>query len=247
MVPTFSFSGELTAPEELRTETPRRVTLSGQGIQMAIAAAILLGLAAAGSVWVGRDATRQMQRNSALLQNGRRTEGAITQLQTSGTFEPRVTYTFTADGGTYAGQARVSGSAAHALARSSSLPIVYLPANPAINRPAALQRSPRSELALLVAPAISALLGLLLFVPLFVERRMAAEGAPVLAMVTQCTPARHGFLIRYAFHLDDGRTVKGRGWCENHQEPGTGIWALFLPQNRRRNLPYPLSYCRVIQ
>lgn len=246
MQPTFSFSAELTGPQELTTQGTRRVLLTGHGIQMAIAGAMLVALAAAGTVWVGRDAMRQMQRNSALLQSGRQTQGTITQFQSPGTFEARVNYTFTAGGAAYTGEARVPGHLSQSLANSVSLPILYLPENPVINRPAGWQRSPRAEMALLVAPVVSALLGFLLFVPLFVERRMAAEGMPVLAIVTKCTRARHGFLLNYAFHLEDGTAVKGRGWYESWQEPGTGIWAIYLPRNPRRNLPYPLSYCRVI-
>lgn len=247
MQPTFSFSAEITGPSELSTHSPRRVVLSGTGIQMAVAAAILLALAAAVAVWVGRDAMQQMRRNSALLQTGRQTEGAITDFQSSDSFRPRVNYTFTAGGATYAGQAQVPPRLARALAHSGSLPVVYLPANPAVNHPAGWQRSPFSESALIVAPIVSALLGLSLFVPLLVERRIALHGTPVLAVVTKCTQGRNGFLLKYAFHLEDGTAVKGSGWFETHQEPGISIWAMYLPKHPRRNLPYPLSYCRVIE
>lgn len=244
---SFTFPVEWTGPSELRTPPPRRVSLTGHGFQMAFAAAILLALAAAGAVWIAQYAARQAQRDSALQQSGRQITGAITQIQTSGTFEPRVDYTFTVGGATYAGHARLSTRMANALSAAHSLSVLYLPSNPALNHPAGFERSPRSDMALLVAPAISALLGFLLFVPLFVERRMAAEGVPVIATVTKCARARHGHFLNYAFHLENGTAIKGRGWYQNWQEPGTAIWAIYLPRTPRRNLPYPLSYCRVIE
>lgn len=243
----FTLPAELTGPSELRTPPPRRVSLTGHGFQMAIAAAILLALAAAGAVWIAQYAAQQAQRDSALHQSGRVAEGHITQQLSSDSFPSRISYSFTVDDKTYTGEFRVSQPMARDLARSKSLSVLYLPSNPGINQPVAWHSSPRSDMALLVAPAISALLGFLLFVPLFVERRMAAEGVPVIATVTKCARARHGHFLNYAFRLENGTSVKGRGWYQNWQDPGTAIWAIYLPKTPRRNLPYPLSYCRVVE
>lgn len=241
---TFSLSAELTAPAELRGRTPRRVLLTGNGIQVAIAAAILLALAAAGAVWAGSVAVRQSQRNSALQANGREIEGAITRLDVSNS---RVSYTFSAAGAMHTGDARVPEELAHSLAGSKNLPILYLAANPAINRPAAWEPSSDSELVLLVAPVIAAVLGLLLFILLGIEHRMAAKGSPALAMVRQCTRGKSGYLVKYEFRLGEETKIEGRGWCKSDQEYGNGIWVLYLPGKPRRNLPYPLTYCRAIQ
>ena len=245
---TYSSPAEFTVPAELRGRIPRRVGLTGSGFQIALAAAILLALGAAGAVWVGSAAVQQTQRNSALHTSGRETEGAITGLPVPSSVDARVRYTFRAGGVTYSGDARVPEELAHSLAKSKSLPILYLPANPAINRPAAWELSPSSQLALLLAPVIAAVLGLLLFVPLSIEHRMAAEGKPALAVVRKCTKGRNGYLVKYELRLgDDETTINGRGWCKSHQEPGNGIWVLYLPGERHRNLPYPLSYCRAIE
>lgn len=247
MEPTLSFSGELAAPHELRAPTPRRATLTGNGVQMAIAAAILLALAAAGAAWAFRYDAQQTRRNSALLQTGQRAMATITQLDSSNAYKPTVDYTFTAGGATYSGHARVPVRLARTLAGARSLPILYVPADPAINRPAGWQQPPIPESVLLIAPGFSALLGLLLFVPMLKERRMAVHGTPVLAVVTRCTRARDGYLLDYAIRLEDGKAVKGNGWSEAYQEPGSGIWTLHMPGNPKRNLPYPLNYCRAIE
>lgn len=247
MESAFTMSAELTAPDELKGPTPRRILLTMSGIQMAMAVAILFALAAAGFVWVSRDAGFQSRRNSDFSQNGRQTTASITRVQHSGSLQPRVDYTFTAGDTTYTGVARVPKQFAHSLAASSSLAVLYLPSDPAINRPAAWQPPRRSDLALLVAPVLAALLGLLLFVPLGVEYRMASQGTPVVAVVRECSLARNGFLVRYEFRLQDNSLIKGRGWYKNHQQPGTGIWVMYLPDRPQRNLPYPLTYCRAVR
>lgn len=246
METAFSFSAELTAPDELRGRTPRRALLSGNGIQIVIASAILLALAAAGVLWSGRRAATQSQMDSALSRNGLQTEATITHFQTIGPFNPRVNYTFTANGKTYAGAARAPGSLKHALAGFSSLPVVYLPANPAMNRPAAWQRSSLLQVITRAVPLFAAVLGFLLFVPLVMERRMAAYGAPVLAVITRCAPARTGYVIKYEFRTENGAPIRGRGWYKSRQELGTSIWVLCRPKSPGRNLLYPLSYWRVI-
>jgi hypothetical protein len=240
----FIFPAELTAPNELRGQTPRRTLFSGSGVQMALSAALLLALAVAGVVWMSESASRRTERNAELRRSGVQTSGNITSLQSSASPEPTVTYTFTIHGSAFTGQASVPPQFAHTLSRAGTLPILYLPANPAINHPAAWTLS--SNRAMLVAPLIAAMLGLLLFLPLGVEWRLAAEGAPVLAVVSKCARGRSGFLVHYEFRLEDGTRIAGRGWCKNNQLQGEGIWVLCSPKNPRRNLPYPLTYCRVL-
>lgn len=220
--------------------------LTGSGFQIALAAVILLALGAAGAMWVGIAAVQQRQQDSALHKSGREIEGTITTLQVSSSVDARVRYTFRAAGAMYRGDARVPEELAHSLAKSKNLPILYLPANPAINRPAAWEPSPGSQMAMVLAPVVAAVLGLLLIIPLGIEHHMAAEGKPALAVVRKCTKGRNGYLVKYELRLGDETTIQGRGWCKNHQEPGNGIWVLYLPGESRRSLPYPLSYCRAI-
>ena len=196
---------------------------------------------------MGSFAVQQTQRNSALHKSGREIEGVITGHPVPNSVDARVRYTFRAGGVMYSGDVRVPEELDHSLAISKNLPILYLPENPAINRPAAWEPSPSSQWALLLAPAIAAVLGLLLFIPLSIEHRMAAEGKPALAVVRSCTKGRNGYQVKYELRLGDETRIGGRGWCKSHQEPGNGIWILYLPAEPRRNLPYPLSYCRAIE
>lgn len=245
MESAFSFPVELTAPNELRGQARRRILLTGSGFQMALAAAILLVLAVAGALWLSAHAERRNQRITELRHDGVQAAGTITSLQSSGSAGPTVNYTFTANGATFSGQASVPPELARAVSHAGSLPIRYLPADPAVNHPAAWVSSP--GWAWLVAPVISATLGLLLLLPLTVERRMAMEGAPVLAVVSKCARGRDGYVVNYEFRSPSETKIKGRGWCKGHQERGEGVWVLYLPKDPRRNLPYPLNYWRVLE
>jgi hypothetical protein len=241
------FPGELTAPNELRGQSPRVVFLSGSGVQLALAVAILLGLAAASAVWVGKTVSIHKQESAALRSRGEDILGQVKEVRSSGPVEPTVAYSFTADGTEYSSEVRVPKDLARSVARSGPLLIRYLPENPAISHPAGWEYSSLSETALFIAPAIAAVLGLILLLPLGLERRMAAEGVPALAMVKKCTHTRTGYVVHYEFRLGDGPKVKGRGWFQDPQEAGEGVWILYLPKNPRRNVPYPLSYFRVAE
>lgn len=212
---------------------------------MAFATAILLGLAAASAMWVGMTISRRAREIAALTSQGNAANAQIKRVSTSGSLEPRISYTFTVNGTVYSGEARVPKSLVPAMSRAASLPIRYLPANPALNHPAGWEQPPHSDFALLMAPVIAALLALSLLLPLILERRMAAHGRPALAMVKKCTPSRSGYLVKYEFRPEGEGAVKGRGWFQYPQQPGEGVWVLYLPGNPRRSLPYPLSCCKV--
>lgn len=241
------FAGDLTAPSELRGQSPRVIFLTGNGIQLALAVAILLGLAAASAVWAGMTVSRNRKETAELNAQGQEVTGQVKLVSTSGSLEPRVAYSFTINGTEYDSEVRVPKPLARSIAHSGSLLIRYLPANPAVNHPAQWNYSSLSEMALFAAPVIAAVLGLMLLLPLGRERRMAAEGVPALAMVKKCTQTRTGYVVNYEFRLGSGPKVKGRGWFHDHQEPGEGVWILYLSKNPRRNVPYPLSYCRVAE
>jgi hypothetical protein len=244
---SFTFPAELTAPFELRGQLPRRIVPTGSGVQMAFATALLLALAASSAVWAGMTVSRHKKENAALSSSGQQVTAQIRHVWTAGALEPRISYVFTVNGTDYTAMSRLPKPLVKTLAHSATLPVRYLPANPAVNHPAAWEESPRSESTLLLAPAIAALLGLSLLLPLGIERRMANQGRPALAMVKKCTRSRSGYLVNYEFRPEGGTAIRGRGWYQAHQEPGEGIWVLYLPKAPRRNFPYPLCYWKVTE
>lgn len=152
------------------------------------------------------------------------------------------------NGATFAGKARVPKQLLHTVEDSKTLPVRYLPGNPALNHPAAWKGSmPSDRKTFLIFFGILALFGVGLLVSLFGERRLLAKGTPVLAMITSCQPASNGvgFVVKYAFSAGGRPLREGNGWLEKRQEVGAKTWVLYLPQKPRQNHTYPMLNVRL--
>lgn len=237
-----SIPGELTEP------LPRKLRLSGNGRAMVLAAAIMLVLTVAFALWVGVNRFQQLQNRAALRQSGREVVGEITRLWSSGhSLKTRVSYTFVVDGVSFSGQARVPNQLVSSLSNSNTLAIQYLPANPAVNQPAAWEPAAIDWNAL-GAVILGMALTLFLFVTLRLERGLVAEGIPAVGEITRCVAGRRsGFSVNFDFHAQDGSIIKGNGWSESRREIGERVCVLYLRQNPRRNLSYPSLNYRVAQ
>ncbi len=245
----FSPIEAASIPSELTGPLPRRLRLSRNGNRMATAAAIMLVLAVAFAFWIGLDRVQQLQHRAALRRTGRETVGKITRLwSASRSLKTRVSYTFAVNGVSFAGEARVPNQLVTSLSESNTLPIRYLPANPAVNHPAAWEWSALLDWDSFVAPIIGLALALFLFATLRSERRLVIGGLPAVGEITRCTPgSRGGFSVNFDFRTQDGSITKGSGWSESRREIGERVCVLYLPQNPRRNLSYPSLNYRVAQ
>lgn len=246
---TLDLADASIVPPELTGPLPRRTRTSGNGIQMVIAAAVLLGIGVAYVIWGGIDATRQMEHRTQLRHSGSEAVGVINRLWSPGRSpKTRVSYTFIADGTPFVGEAQVPNRLVHGLLGSNTLPIRYLSANPAINHPAAWEWSVVQNSDFFIAAILCMAFGLLLFIPLRMERRLVAEGVPAAGLITGCSRGRRsGFSVKYDFRTQDGSIAKGNGWFDRNQQVGAKICVLYLPQNPRRSQPYPSPNYRVTQ
>lgn len=249
MDPNLNLAGASTIPSELTGQVPRKTCLSRKGIGMAIRITILLALAVAVAIWVGMDTVQQMQHRAALRLGGSEAVATITWMGSSGRSATiTVKYRFTVNGEIFTGKAVVPHQLYPSLLMSDSLPIRYLPADRTVNHPAAWEWS-----AFLVWDSFFALLmlvatAMMLLLWLRIERRLVVEGVPAVGVITKCSPStRGGFFVKYEFHAEDGRVIKGNGWSESSQEGGASICILYLPQNLWRNKPYPSANYRVAQ
>jgi hypothetical protein len=245
----LSSIGMTIIPSELSGSLPRQLRLSKNGVKMATAATAMLILAVGFALSFAIGTLPQLQNETALHRDGIGTVGEITRLWSQGRpIVLKVSYTFVAAGSSYAGEARVPDRFWHSLHDSASLPIRYLPSNPAINHPAAWELSAFSDWDSLAAPIVGVALALFLLVPLRSERRLVAKGLPAVGEITQCTPGkRGGFSVSFDFRAQDGSITKGRGWSESRQQVGERVCVLYFPQNPRRNLSYPSPNYRVAQ
>jgi hypothetical protein len=238
------------SPEVVGTP-PRRIRLTGNGITLVVVAAGLFGIAAVYACSVGTEAARQYQIRTALRSASNETVGKIEELR-----NPRhglkeyVDYTFVVDGKTYSGEAIVPLENYRSIRLTSSLPIRYLPENPAANHPVDWEWSVILELDPYFVLAFLAGLGCILFIPpqMQFERRLAAGGLATIGVVTNCSVSgKYGSFInlKYDFRTQDGILVQGRGSFRTQQEIGAKILILYLPKKPRQNIPYPVSAWRI--
>ena len=245
----ISSIGMTIIPSELSGSLPRPLRLSKNGVKMAAAAAVMLILAVGFALSFAIGTVPQLQKERDLRRNGTETVGEITRLWSQGRpIVLKVSYTFVVAGVSYTGEARVPDRFWHGLHDAPSLPIQYLPSNPAINHPEAWELTALSDWDSLVAPIVGLALAVFLLVPLRSERRLVAKGLPAVGEITQCTPGkRGGFSVSFDFRAQDGSVTKGSGWSESRQQVGERVCVLYFPQNPRRNLSYPSPNYRVGQ
>jgi hypothetical protein len=152
-----------------------------------------------------------------------------------------VHYSFTVNGLLVIGKASVPGELEKDIRESITLPIRSLPANPAVNHPTAWEQSVWNVLVPLLAPLFPLVIGMMMLVSNQRERRFLAEGLPAIATITKSyyNPKRgHG--ANYEFHTREGEIETGNSLFEGPQTVGWTICVLYLPQNSKRSIPYPL-------
>lgn len=230
------------APRELIGPPPRKVHLYRNGTKLGIIAASFLVFFVISSAWFCADAVRQIEHKTALQHDGREVIGEITEPRLGNrTSEPSVTYAFTVRGTAYSGRAQMPQNLAGSLRESDHILVRFLPSDPKINHPDAWAWSPILNLESVAVQILFAIIGGVIIAVLRSERRLASEGMPSIGVITICTPKNRTFWVKYDFSTEDGRSIKGSGYSLKSQEIGTNICVLYLPQNPRRNCPYPLS------
>ena len=228
-----------TIPSELLRKAPRRTRVTGNGLALSLGGAFILLLA----LWAGASSVlstvRQAQLRTALRSGSVEATGWKEKLlHGSRGQDELLRYSFAVDGQRYTGEARVPMKHLQAVASSEVVQVRYLPANPAVNHPADWEWSPQWG-AVVFLPLIAGL-GVLLLVAVRADRQLAANGRPVLAAVTQCSPnAKGGYIVKYEFRAEDGTEVHGSGWTQSARDAGAKICVLYLPGNPTRNQVYP--------
>jgi hypothetical protein len=198
------------------------------------------------------DAVQQMQHKVALRLGGSEAVAEVTKL---GVERPSartvVRYSFNVQGETFTGNAIVPSQLYPSVAQSDTIPIRYLPTQPMVNHPSAWAWTALLDLESFYSVLLLVAAGMLFQLPgrillMRVERRVVAEGTPVVASITECVPLYRagGFIVKYEFRTDSGTEMQGNGWYDSSQESGANICVLYLPQNPKQNQPYPSrNYC----
>jgi hypothetical protein len=238
--------GALTAPPELAGPTPRNVRITGVGVTTAVVVAGLLGLVATLVVWFSMNAKKELEHRAALRQGSLVTSGEVTRIHFVGRSSTMmVNYTFPVDGTYYAGEASVPRKLEPTMSVHAFLDVRYLPADPAVNHPAAWEESTASSFAPFTVAAVFAITAFALLAGFPREKQLAAEGKLAVATVTACSSTRGGYQLTYEFRTEEGAQAKGGSVSDSRLQSGARIHILYMPQNPRRNQPYPMHYYRV--
>lgn len=234
-------------PTELTGQLPRRTRLTGNGIKTVITAAILFLLPTVLCLQFGIHTLQLRRQETALRRSGSETTGEIKRVWVpSGSSAHWVSYNFAVKGANFKGEARVPKQLLQTVKNSYTLPVRYLPGNPAVNHPAEWKGSPRWHWVVIVIPIIlGVVFGVMMLLLLGGQRELLVKGTPALAAVTKCSRSRNGFMAKYEFRTSEGIVTQGAGWCKNQQEIGAKIWVLYLPRNPQASRPYPVPAFRV--
>jgi hypothetical protein len=234
-----SFQSIPDVPVEPSTPPPRGVCPSADTRILLNVLTVLTALTLIAGCWFFANAIEQARQSSVLRRNGTETMGEISSLQRFGRSGHIVRYTFTANGVTVSGEAKVPSASMENLQEFNVLRVRFLPSNPSVNQPLACEPSLSKIWTMTVIPM--PFLGILgtLFLVLHRRRHLLSAGSLAFGIVTNCTFNGRSFSVKYQFVTDTKLPVKGRGWSPDQQRVGQRIWVLYLLQNPRRNRPYP--------
>lgn len=242
--------GTATIPSELTGPLPRKVRSSPDGVRSAFIAAAVVAIALAGTSWVAMRGVHQFQYQAALRSDGLEATAQITGFSHAGKHGGILVtyYSFAVSGTAFTGNAHVPKQLEQAIHESSTLPIVYLPTNPAVNHPAAWEEPAINAIVPLLSPLIPVGVGVMMLASGRRERRLLAEGLPAIATITKSYPlSKGGYQSDYEFRTQDGSVGTGNNSFDGPPEIGTSFCVIYLPQNPRRNLPYPLLDYRIVE
>jgi hypothetical protein len=189
------------------------------------------------------NAMRETQTKEALLRDGIEAIGQVDH--TAGHY---LNYSFTVDGRPYAGHAFMPDQLQASMQDYDPVRIRYLPSNPAINSPADWQESNPLAWIPFFASVVLVLISVIVLTGMRIDRRLVAEGAPAVAVITKRNDhLRGGITIEYEFRTEDGRVTNGNSSCDGLPEIGESICILDLPWKPRRNQTYSSLWYRVAQ
>ena len=251
MEPSPTLGRPAAIPSELTGPLPRKVRSSPGGIQSAFFAAAVVALALAGTSWMAMRGVHEFQNRAALRSEGVEASGQVTGFSYAGKHNGIlvVQYSFPVNGISFPGKADVPRRLERDVKGSSTLPIRYVPANPAVNHPADWDEPLFSAVVPLMFPILPVAVGIMMLMSDHRERRLLAEGRPAIATITKShlygSRAHHYW--QYEFRTRDGDIHTGMIPFDDSQQVGESFCVIYLPQNPRRNLPYPLFDYRIDQ
>jgi hypothetical protein len=243
--------GSWTAPDGLGYSGLRPVRLSGTGYAILVLSAIfvIVGLGLGSFLW--NKSHRERAEREQLEHGGARAQATVVRLWRSGEngSTRRMSYRFEVGGRVVTGTTGVPKTNWTALHTGDSVPVRYLPANPAVNHPEQWSRRVSPELLGLLIPLLFCGIasGFLLMVRC--QSRLLSEGRPAPGVVVKARRSDKHVVVNYEFRLLSGAVRKGKSSCSGHNVPGLGseVCVIYDPDNPKRNALYPLSLVKLLR
>ena len=239
-------------PAGLSRSRPRDVRLTAAGRLLMVFSLVMFAAGLAGGIALHQTAERQADAQRRMVEQAVPGIGTVTRLwrASNDSKQPWVAYQFEAGGRLYEGRSTMKLSNWRVLESGATLPIRYLPADPASNvLEGRLPRAMPFWLAPLVAAA-AALCGWLCAAALRVERQLLMDGRPAPALVTAVHKRQTGHgttrSMTYTFPLLTGAIASGK--CGTSTKPpavGSSLCIVYDPDRPARNKPYPFKLVRV--
>ena len=239
--------GSWTAPDGLGYSGLRPVRLSGSGYALSVFALVFVigGLLLGNFLWL-KSRHESAQREELELE-GARADATIVRLWRSGGEDSsrRMSYRFEIDGQVVTGSTKVPKRTWSTLRTGATIPVVYLPGDPAINYPEAWRRSVTPVFLAVLVPSMFGGFAALLGLTIMRQSRLLREGRPAPAVVVKTQRSDKAVVVTYEFRVLSGAVRKGRSSASGKSVPAEGsvLCVMYDPENPRRHAIYP--FCLV--
>ena len=236
--------------DDLTENVPRKTRPNGNGVKGGFVALILLLLFLISGFQIGKGAVQEIRKRVELRDSGIEITGEVSRKWNEGrSLTPHISYTFKVDGQIIAGESEIPDGLEHSLRESNTLPIRYLPEDPAVNQPAQWEWSALAHWETFLVPIVFfAAPGIAIVLVLQRNRKLVAKGTPTAGVVAKCSAGgRIGFQVKYEFRTKEDIVIAGTGWSEEPREPGAKVCVIYSAEHPNRNQLYPSMYFQAIR
>jgi Protein of unknown function (DUF3592) len=246
MDPDIAVPENWTAPRELSRALPREVRMTAAGTAVAAMLVLMAIGGIAFFVFVRNVKARQAAHIEMLRTQGEDAPGTVLRLwRADKSNTPTMSYAFTAGGRRFEGESSAPAVDWDGLRVGDTLPIRFVPTDPAINHPASWSDQPPPGWVAYMLPAILVVCIPLLGSKLRRQGALLAEGLAAPGVVTGSSRTKGGWVVRYRFRTKGAEVIKGRAQWKRRPPDGEMLCVLYDPEKPRRNKPYPMGWYRL--
>lgn len=235
------------APPELDRSRPRELRLKPAGRAIIGLVILMIAGSIAAGVLMSVKARSDHEQRRQLITSGRDTNGTVVRRWTTRGDNRKylVGFEYNVDSRNYEGRIQVGRGTWGRMEEGASLPVRYLPADPALHLVPGWESKP---MPLWLPYVVAAAIGLgawLATRPIASQRRLLGEGRPAPAIITRHEKTQHGVVAHFAFPQLSGAVTEGKlGPQKKPPQVGSVVCVLYEPDRVAHHSAYPLSLVR---